>query len=148
MESDRPVPLIEQALELLRKEQIIAPGLTHLERLVWIVLKAAEKRLFRLLTADLTLFQRRNLDGLLVASSGQRGTSKLSWLREAPGVTSAKSVKQIVERLLFVRRLELPALPATLHQNRVLQLARKCSKYQTQPLSKLGSVVQWNSKVV
>ena len=119
MESDRPVPLIEQALELLRKEQIIAPGLTHLERLVWIVLKAAEKRLFRLLTADLTLEQRSNPDGLLVASSGQRGTSKLSWLREAPGVTSAKSVKQIVERLLFVRRLELPALPATLHQNRV-----------------------------
>ncbi|GAC1393216.1 MAG: hypothetical protein NVS4B11_11570 [Ktedonobacteraceae bacterium] len=50
MESDRPVPLIEQALELLRAEGIIAPGLTHLERLVWIVLKAAEKRLFRLLT--------------------------------------------------------------------------------------------------
>ncbi len=65
MESDRPVPLIEQALELLRAEGIIAPTLTHLERLVWIVLKAAEKRLFRLLTADLTLEHRTRLDGLL-----------------------------------------------------------------------------------
>jgi hypothetical protein len=61
MESDRPVPLIEQALERLRAEGIIAPTLTHLERLVWIVLKAAEKRLFRLLTADLTLEHRSRL---------------------------------------------------------------------------------------
>lgn len=43
MESDRPIPLIEQALERLRTQNIIAPTLTHLERLVWIVLKAAEK---------------------------------------------------------------------------------------------------------
>ncbi len=136
MESDRPVPLIEQALELLRAEGIIAPGLTHLERLVWIVLKAAEKRLFRLLTADLTLEHRSRLDGLLYADTGRRGTARLSWLREPPGVTSAKSVKQIVERLLFLRGLELPAVSPALHQNRVLQLARKCSKYQTQPLLK------------
>jgi len=136
MESDRPVPLIEQALELLRTEGMIAPGLIHLERLVWIVLKAAEKRLFRLLIADLTLEHRTRLDGLLYADAGRRGTTRLSWLREPPGVTSAKSVKQIVERLLFLRGLELPAVPPALHQNRVLQLARKCSKYQTQPLLK------------
>jgi hypothetical protein len=136
MESDRPVPLIEQALELLRAEGMIAPGLTHLERLIWIVLKAAEKRLFRLLTADLTLEHRSRLDGLLYADTGRRGTTRLSWLREPPGVTSAKSVKQIVERLLFLRGLGLPAVSPALHQNRVLQLAHKCSKYQTQPLLK------------
>ena len=110
MESGRPVPLIEQALELLRAEGIIAPSLTHLERLVWIVLKAAEKRLFRLLTADLTLKHRTRLDGLLYAEGGRRGTTRLSWLRVPPGVTSTKSVKQIVESLLF-----LPALPLWNH---------------------------------
>jgi hypothetical protein len=73
---------------------------------------------------------------LLFAEGGRRGTARLSWLRQPPGVTSAKSVKQIVERLLFVRGLGLPTIPPTLHQNRVLQLARKCSKYQTQPLLK------------
>ena len=105
IESDRPVPLIEQALDLLRAEGIIAPALTHLERLVWIVLKAAEKRLFRLLTANLTLEHRARLDGLLHADNGRRGTTRLSWLREPPGVTPAKSVKQIVERLRFLRGL-------------------------------------------
>ncbi len=98
MESDRPVPLIELALE-----------------------------------------HRSRLDGLLYADAGQRGTARLSWLRDPPGVTSAKSVKQIVERLLFLRGLELPTLPPTLHQNRILQLARKCSKYQTQPLLKFAA---------
>ena len=71
MESDRPVPLIEQALELLRTKDIIAPVLTHMERLVWIVLKAAEKRLFRVLTAPLTLEHRSRLDGLLYADAGR-----------------------------------------------------------------------------
>ena len=64
MESDSPIPLIEQALELLRTQGIIAPTLTHLERLVWIVLKAAEKRLFRVLTSALTLEHRSKLDDL------------------------------------------------------------------------------------
>lgn len=36
----------------------------------------------------------------------------------------------IIARQLFVRSLSLPALPTSLHQNRVLQLARKASRYQ------------------
>ena len=52
-------------------------------------------------------------------------------------MTSPKSIKQLIERLSFLRDLSLPALPVTLHQNRVLQLARKCSKYQAQPLLNL-----------
>lgn len=74
MESDRPVPLIEQALELLRTEGIIAPTLVHRERLVWVVLKVAEKRLFHQLTANLTLEHFSRLDGLLQADAGRRGS--------------------------------------------------------------------------
>jgi TnpA family transposase len=134
MESDRPLPLIETALERLRTKGILAPTMIHIERLVWIVLKIAERRLLRILTQSLTLEQRTRLDGLLQADTSIRGATRLSWLRQAPGVPSPKSIKQLVERLLFLRELSLPALPITLHQNRVLQLARKCSKYQAQPL--------------
>lgn len=35
MESDRIIPLIEAALDYLRQHQIIAPGMTTIERLVW-----------------------------------------------------------------------------------------------------------------
>lgn len=68
MESDRPLPLIETALERLRTEGIIAPNLIHVEWLVWIGLKTAERRLFRTLTGSLSLEQLTRLDGLLFAS--------------------------------------------------------------------------------
>jgi len=71
MESDRPVPVIEQALELLRTEGILALSLIHLERLVWVVLKAAEKRLFHQLTANLTVEHFSRLDGLLQSDAGR-----------------------------------------------------------------------------
>ena len=137
MESDRPLPLIETALERLRTEGVLAPNMIHVERLVWIVLKMAERRLLRTLTMSLTLEQRTRLDGLLYADTSIRGATRLSWLRQAPGIASPKSIKRLVERLLFLRELALPALPTTLHQNRILQLARKCSKYQAQPLLNL-----------
>jgi hypothetical protein len=110
----------------------------YVERLVWMVLKIAERRLLRTLTQPLKLEQRTRLDGLLHADTGIRGASRLSWLRQAPGVTSPKSIKRLIERLSFLRDLSLPALPVTLHQNRVLQLAHKCSKYQAQPLLNLS----------
>ena len=134
MESDRPLPLIEAALERLRSKSILTPNMIRIERFVWIVLKIAERRLLSSLTQSLTLEQRTRLDDLLQADAGIRGATRLSWLRQAPGVASPKSIKRLVERLLFLRELALPAPPKTLHQNRVLQLARKCSKYQAQPL--------------
>ncbi len=137
MESDRPLPLIETALERLRTEGVLAPNMIHVERLVWIVLKLAERRLLHTLTLSLTLEQRTRLDRLLYADASIRGATRLSWLRQAPGIASPKSIKRLVERLLFLRELSLPALPTTLHQNRILQLARKCSKYQAQPLLNL-----------
>ncbi len=137
MESDRPLPLIETALERLRTEGVLAPNMIYVERLVWIVLKIAERKLLRTLTIALTLEQRARLDGLLHADTAIRGATRLSWLRQAPGVTSPKSIKRLVERLVFLRELSLPALPTTLQQNRILQLARNCSKYQAQPLLNL-----------
>lgn len=134
MESDRPLPLIGTALERLRSNGVLAPNMIRIERLVWIVLKIAERRLFSALTQTLTPEQRTNLDDLLQADASIRGATRLSWLRQAPGTASPKSIKHLVECLLFLRKLALPVPPKTLHQNRVLQLAQKCSKYQAQPL--------------
>ncbi len=137
MESDRPLPLIETALEWLRSNGVLAPNMIRIERLVWIVLKIAERRLLSTLTQSLPSEQRTRLDVLLQADTSIRGATRLSWLRQAPGVASPKSIKHLVERLLFLRELALPAPSTSLHQNRVLQLARKCSKYQAQPLLNL-----------
>jgi hypothetical protein len=42
LESDRSLPLIEAAVERLRAQQVIAPGITTLERLVWSVQRLAQ----------------------------------------------------------------------------------------------------------
>jgi hypothetical protein len=41
LESDRALPLVETAVERLRAQQIIAPGITTRERLVWTVQRLA-----------------------------------------------------------------------------------------------------------
>lgn len=137
MESERSIPLVEAALDYLRTEKIIAPGITSLERLVWAVQRQAEKRVYRLLTQPLTREQKGLLDGLLRNESGKGGKTRLAWLREPADQVSAKSLRKLLERIEFLRRLHLPELTHRLHQTRVLQLARKGSRYQAQPLAKL-----------
>ena len=44
LESDRSLPLIETGVERLRAQQIIAPGMTTLEGLVWSVQRLAQRR--------------------------------------------------------------------------------------------------------
>ena len=97
MESDRPLPLIETALERLRSNGVLAPNMIRIERLVWIVLKIAERRLLFALTQPLTLEQRTRLDDLLLADASIRGATRLSWLRQVPGVASPKSIKHLVD---------------------------------------------------
>jgi Domain of unknown function (DUF4158) len=139
MESDRAIPLIETALEYFRSEKILPPTLVQIEKLVWVVLKLAERRLHALLTHRLTIGQKQQLDGLLMSEQRRGGRSQLSWLRQAPGEASPKSVTKLVERIFAIRDLELPPLPTELHQNRLLQLARKCAKYEAAPLQRMAA---------
>src|SRR5579859_3387327 len=67
MESDRAIPLIETALEYFRSEKILPPTLIQIEKLVWVVLKLAERRVTTLLTHRLTLGQKQQLDALLLS---------------------------------------------------------------------------------
>ena len=97
MESDRPLPLIEAALERLRTKGILAPNMIHIERLVWIVLKIAERRLLRTLTQSLTLEQRTRLDGLL--SCGYQH----SW-RDAPELVTAGSWRDFSQKYQAIGR--------------------------------------------
>jgi TnpA family transposase len=138
LESDRPLPLVEKALALLRADQIIAPGMTTVERLTWGVLQAAQRRVERWLTEPLTEAHRTRLDGLVRADPDLPGRTRLSWLREAPEVASARSLRKVLERLAYVRALALPAVDRRLHPNRLRQLARRGARYAAQPLAKFA----------
>ena len=71
MESDRPIPLIEAALDLLRSMKVIAPGMTTLEQLIVRVLRRGEWRVQQLLLEPLTAEHKAALDALLCAKTGR-----------------------------------------------------------------------------
>jgi len=138
MESDRIIPLIEAALDYLRQHKIIAPGMTTIERLVWRVRRRSERRVERLLTAPLTDAHRAALNGLLQATGSQgrtRRTTRLAWLRIPAGNPSPSALSHVLARLTFLQQLAVPPPPVSLHRNRVVQLARRCSRTQAQPLA-------------
>jgi hypothetical protein len=108
LESDRSLPLVETAVERLRAQQIIAPGMTTLERLVWSVQRLAQRGVERLLAQPLTLAQRTQLDRLLQVDPELRTRTRLSWLREAPEIPSAKSLHKVTPRLPVRTRATYP----------------------------------------
>jgi hypothetical protein len=138
LESDRSLPLVETAVERLRTQQIIAPGITTLERLVWLVLHLAQRRVERLLVQPFTLEQRARLDVLLQVDPELGTRTCLSWLREAPEIPSAKSLRKVLERLAYVRTLGLPTPDTRLHPNRLRQLAARGGQYAPQPLARFA----------
>jgi TnpA family transposase len=85
LESDRAVPLIEQAFEFFRKERILPPTLVQTEKLIWIVLRLAE-------------------DHLYLEQKQQEIVEKLSLLRKSIGVVPGSL------RLDEHGKLQLPSL--------------------------------------
>jgi len=138
LESDEALALIEMAFERLRAWQVIAPGVSTVERLVWIVLQLAQRRIEKQLTADLQPEHRRQLETLLQTAAGDEEAgmrpedlkiTPLAWLRQAPLSPSPPSLLQILRRIAFVQQLGLPPLPPSVPGNRQRQLARQGSRY-------------------
>lgn len=133
----RPLPLLEAALLWLRTHKCIVPGVTTLERLIWLVQRCAERQVHARLVDPLTPAQRSGLDGLLRVDPDLHRRSRLTWLREAPLHPSAANLRKILARLTYLHALTLPAPSSRVHRTRLLHLARHAARYQAQPLTKL-----------
>ena len=87
----------------------------------------------------LTALHLRHLEALLQGEPALQGRTRLSWLREAPEIASARSLRKVLERLGYLRGLGLPAPDPQLHPNRLRQLARRCAQYPVQPLARFAA---------
>lgn len=139
LESSHRLPLIEAALLHLREHQIIAPGITTIERLVWRILNLAERLVYRWLTEDLSPENRNRLEHLLQANRDFGGKTPLAWLRAAPAEASARHLNWLLDRIDYLEELELPEISSTIHPNRIRQLASRARRYEAQPLARLKS---------
>lgn len=124
-----PLHLIQLALEDLRKRKIILPSMATIERAVWETRKRTEEKIFKLLSSSLTELQITKLDRVLTAMPESTKTY-LAWLREIPGTSSPDSFLKVIEKLEYIRDLQLKIDTKGIHPNRLRQLSKIGSRYE------------------
>lgn len=129
MANGNPLHLIQLALEDLRKRKIILPSMATIERAVWETRKRTEEKIFKLLSSSLTELQIAKLDRVLTAMPESNKTY-LAWLREIPGTSSPDSFLKVIEKLEYIRDLQLQVDTKGIHPNRLRQLSKIGSRYE------------------
>lgn len=102
LEHDKPTLLLQLACDRLRREKIVRPGITRLERLVLQVRQEAQTVTYRLVTPLLTEEHKRWLDGLLIADDVLHRTP-LMWLRQAATANSPQAILTTLEKVVYLQ---------------------------------------------
>src|SRR5439155_23318962 len=124
LEHDKPSLLLQLACDKLRREQIVRPGLTRLERLVATARHSAHTETFRRLTPLLTAARSTLLDDLLVPDP-QTGRTVLNWLRREATAASAPQLVETLTKVTALLDMGLATWDLTaLNPNRVKWLAQ------------------------
>jgi TnpA family transposase len=146
-QTDRGMVLATALLDMLRQQHIIVPTIDVLERVCAEALTRGTRHVYEALTESLSTDQRQMLDNLLSVREGTM-TSSLTWLRQPPGVPNAKHVLAHIERLRTIGELGLSdGLERTVHQNRLLKIAREGSQMTSQHLRDLESTRRYATLV-
>ena len=124
LEHDKPTLLFQLACDKLRRDQIVRPGITRLERLVATAREQTHAETFRRLTPLLTTAQQTWLDSLLVLEPSL-GRTRLAWLRQEAGVARGLANPDDARADLFSEGRRRPPLDVDdLTPNRVKWLAQ------------------------
>ena len=106
LEHDKPSFLLSLAIERLFLEKFLRPGLSVLERLVLKAREEAINETYRLLLPILDNQTKANLDKLGEIEKGKK-QSNLVWLRQPAVSFSADAILQNIEKIKFLRELEV-----------------------------------------
>ncbi|EJB8506450.1 Tn3 family transposase, partial [Vibrio parahaemolyticus] len=138
MRTERAFLLAEEMLEWLHNNHIIFPTIEVIERTLAETTTLADKAVFSSLTTSLTQKHRDALDNLLVSEGGR--PSRLAWLLQPPGTANGKSVLRHIDRLTTIQNIALPkGIERSVHQNRLLKLAREGKKMSSRDLAKFSA---------
>ena len=156
--SDKGMALVGALIDEMRLRQIIIPAISTVERLAWEVRHRAQKLVCLELAKSLTTLQKMALDKLLVVEPDKKLTD-LIWLRQPPGQANPRNFLKVVERLEFIRHLNLDSgCLKRVHQNRLLQFTRTGAKSTPAHLSRLDELrryailvaflIEWSASLV
>ena len=125
--TDRGLPIATGIIAALRSERIILPVAAVIERAGAAGRARARQRVAEALLAGLTDEQLRALDGLLVIDP-KTGFTRLAWVKEIPSLPKAGHIRDLLDKLHFVRGLGIdPDTAARIPESRFQQFAREGS---------------------
>lgn len=123
--TDRGLPIATGIMTALRANHILLPALSTIERAGLAGRARARKAAMQALVVPLSEIQSAAVDALIVKDR-VLGMSRLSWLKTLPDAARPDHISLLLERLAFVRDLDLPAArAATVHPDRARQFARE-----------------------
>jgi TnpA family transposase len=102
MEHDKPALLLQLACEQLRRDKIVRPGLSRLERLVATARRRAQEETYRRLVPLLTPSRQAWLDALLETEADTDRT-RLAWLRASATAATAQQIRTTLEKIEFLQ---------------------------------------------
>ena len=129
MENNNIISLIKLAINEIKKQKIIIPVITTIEKIVSEAMSKADEEIFKSINDSITNEQKYKLDMILTFNVESKKT-KLGWLKEDVGYSSPKSFSDVIEKLEFIRNLNLKINLLEIHQNRIRQLSRLGAKYE------------------
>lgn len=137
LQTNKAIVIVQQLIEILRKDRIIVPLARVIDRLCAEVLARGARLFYRKLTEGLRTEHRLQLDQLLTPRKEAR-TIVLTWLRQPPGEAKARNILTHLDRLQAIRDVGLPDdLQRSVHQGRLTQLAREGMQMSVQHLRDL-----------
>lgn len=146
MRTDKGFMLAEEMLSWLHNNNVIFSSVEVIERTLAEVVTLANRSVFSTLTAQLEKQHKSALDSLLISEGEQ--PSRLAWLLQPPGKINGKNVLQHIDRLNSIAALGLPdGIALSVHQNRLLKLAREGRKMSSRDLAKFTDVRRYATLV-
>lgn len=136
MQTDKGLVIAVQATELLRQRQVILPALKVIDRACAEAITIATRRIYKTLIEPLTAEHKQRLDDLLTVKP-ESGVTWLVWLRQSPVKPNSRHMLEQIDRLKTFQKLALPAgIGQSIHQNRLLKMAREGERMTPQDLAK------------
>jgi TnpA family transposase len=106
--SDDPHFLRDSLEAALESAKVVFPAPYLLERMVGHARRQALEKLARRVSQELSGIQIQAIDGLRKPRAGG-GRSTLQWLKDPLGVPSPRAIHDVLDRIEFIRSLDLPA---------------------------------------
>ena len=123
--TDHGLKIVETLIEELRRHRLVLPSADTIERLALKGRARARREAAAALYDALSPEQRDRLQRLLVNDAAV-GQTRLTWLRGFPQSTSPASMSALLDRLNYLRALDLPSdIGQGLHPDRLVKFARE-----------------------